>query len=263
MRPMLAGMTDSTFAELDALPTEELRERAFARARERRDLGFFWSVFKHLPDADEAATLALGDARLFAPGVASTPWSDVRLTISPDGSTALWFSRNRPGGAGGYDIGARARQIRDGLLTLAAPATEAGMLAIQLDSRALFLARWRDLLLALLDEEAMRESATRREFRQLISDWQADAAPEGGAPSMAATSGQPAPVPGAGLLADASSKVGAMAQAAQVEGDAKAATGLDQNRLNALADTLRRRAPILIAFARLSPAPHSGQTSTT
>jgi penicillin amidase len=81
-------------------------------------------------------------------------------------------------GAGGYDIGARARQIRDGLLTLAAPATEADMLAIQLDSRALFLARWRDLLLALLDEEAMRESATRREFRQLISDWQADAAPD-------------------------------------------------------------------------------------
>jgi hypothetical protein len=50
-------MTDSTFAELDALPTERLRERAFARARERRDLGFFWSVLKHLPDADEAAEL--------------------------------------------------------------------------------------------------------------------------------------------------------------------------------------------------------------
>ena len=28
-------------------------------------------------------------------------------------------------GAGGYDIGARARQIRDGLLSLAHPATEA------------------------------------------------------------------------------------------------------------------------------------------
>ena len=54
---MLAGMTDATFAELDALPTEELRERAFAKARERRDLSFFWSVFKHLPDADEAASL--------------------------------------------------------------------------------------------------------------------------------------------------------------------------------------------------------------
>jgi hypothetical protein len=50
-------MTDSTFAELDALPTEELRERAFAKARERHDIGFFWSVFKHLPDSDEASDL--------------------------------------------------------------------------------------------------------------------------------------------------------------------------------------------------------------
>lgn len=45
-----------------------------------------------------------GEARIFAPGIASTPLSDIRLTISPDGRTALWFSRNRPGGAGGYDI---------------------------------------------------------------------------------------------------------------------------------------------------------------
>lgn len=45
-----------------------------------------------------------GEARPFAPGVASTSWSDIRLTISPDGRTALWFSRNRPGGPGGYDI---------------------------------------------------------------------------------------------------------------------------------------------------------------
>jgi hypothetical protein len=50
-------MTDSTFAELDALPTEELRERAFAKAREHRDIGFFWSVLKHLPNSDEAAEL--------------------------------------------------------------------------------------------------------------------------------------------------------------------------------------------------------------
>jgi hypothetical protein len=53
---MLVDMTE-TFAELDALPTEELRERAFTKARERRDVGFFWSVFKHLPDSDEAAEL--------------------------------------------------------------------------------------------------------------------------------------------------------------------------------------------------------------
>ncbi|HTU67611.1 MAG TPA: hypothetical protein VMF52_16795 [Steroidobacteraceae bacterium] len=40
----------------------------------------------------------------FAHGIASTSWSDIRLTISPDGRTALWFSRDRIGGAGGYDI---------------------------------------------------------------------------------------------------------------------------------------------------------------
>ena len=54
---MLGFMTSASFAELDALPTEELRERAFAKAREKRDLSFFWSVFKHLPDSDEAASL--------------------------------------------------------------------------------------------------------------------------------------------------------------------------------------------------------------
>ena len=46
----------------------------------------------------------VGEAELFAPGIASTDHSEIRLTISPDGRSALWFSRNRPGGPGGYDI---------------------------------------------------------------------------------------------------------------------------------------------------------------
>lgn len=46
-----------SFEELDALSTEELRERAFTLARERRDVRFFWSVLRHLPNADEAAAL--------------------------------------------------------------------------------------------------------------------------------------------------------------------------------------------------------------
>ncbi len=54
---MLWFMTTPSFAELDALPTEDLRERAFSKARDNRDVSFFWSVLRHLPDADEAATL--------------------------------------------------------------------------------------------------------------------------------------------------------------------------------------------------------------
>ena len=50
-------MTSASFAEMDALPTEELRARAFTKARQNRDLGFFWSVLRHLPDADEASSL--------------------------------------------------------------------------------------------------------------------------------------------------------------------------------------------------------------
>lgn len=46
----------------------------------------------------------IGRPELFAPGIASTAASEVRLTISPDGKRAAWFARNRPGGAGAYDI---------------------------------------------------------------------------------------------------------------------------------------------------------------
>ena len=46
-----------TLEELDALSTEQLRERAFDLAREHRDAHFFWSVLQHLPNADEAEVL--------------------------------------------------------------------------------------------------------------------------------------------------------------------------------------------------------------
>ena len=51
--------------KLDELPTEELRERAFAIAVKRRDIGFFWSLIRHLPHADDAESL---DASLGAVG---------------------------------------------------------------------------------------------------------------------------------------------------------------------------------------------------
>jgi penicillin amidase len=70
-------------------------------------------------------------------------------------------------GHGGYDLGARARQIRDDLLALENP-DEMAMLAVQLDDRALFLERWRSFLLELLDGEAVGEDRKRGDFRELI-----------------------------------------------------------------------------------------------
>jgi hypothetical protein len=44
-------------AELAGLSTEELRQRAFAKARRRGDVRFFWSLLQHLPHADDAESL--------------------------------------------------------------------------------------------------------------------------------------------------------------------------------------------------------------
>ena len=74
-----------------------------------------------------------------------------------------------------YDLGARARQIRDDLLALRTPATPADMLRIQLDDRALFLERWQHLLVELLDADSLAGHPQRAEFRRLIAGWNARA----------------------------------------------------------------------------------------
>ncbi len=80
-------------------------------------------------------------------------------------------------GDGGYDLGARAQQIRDDLLATEG-ATEADMLRIQLDDRAVFLQRWRDLLLEVLSPEAVKDNPRRAELRRHVEDWGGRAAPE-------------------------------------------------------------------------------------
>ncbi len=78
-------------------------------------------------------------------------------------------------GDGGYDLGARARQIRDGLLATQG-ATVEKMLAIQLDDRALFLDRWQRLALEVLGPEAVNGHAQRAELRRYVESWGGHAA---------------------------------------------------------------------------------------
>jgi penicillin amidase len=77
-------------------------------------------------------------------------------------------------GVGGYDLGARQGQIRDALLATA-KASEADMLRIQLDDRALLLARWQRLLLETLTPEAVAQDPRRGEARRLVDAWGARA----------------------------------------------------------------------------------------
>jgi penicillin amidase len=79
-------------------------------------------------------------------------------------------------GDGGYDLGARARQIRDGLFAKDTFTPE-DMLAIQYDDRAIFLSRWRDLLLEILDDEAIAGRPDLAGYRSLVENWIPRAAP--------------------------------------------------------------------------------------
>ena len=78
-------------------------------------------------------------------------------------------------GDGGYALGARARQIRDDLLSRE-KVSERDMLEIQLDDRALFLQRWQELLLRTLSPGAVGADGRRAEARRLAEAWGARAA---------------------------------------------------------------------------------------
>lgn len=83
-------------------------------------------------------------------------------------------------GEGGYADGIRARLIRDRLLKLD-KATPKDMLEIQLEDRALFLERWRQLLLDTLPAPGSRlpdPGSKRAEFRRLVdTEWTGRASP--------------------------------------------------------------------------------------
>jgi penicillin amidase len=90
----------------------------------------------------------------------------------------IWNANNRMVGGtqlaklgdGGYDRGARARQIRDDLLRLQS-ATPRDMLDIQLDDRAVFLERWHSQLLSALSSPGALSNRERLEFRRRLGDW--------------------------------------------------------------------------------------------
>ena len=76
-------------------------------------------------------------------------------------------------GDGGYDLGARARQIKNDLLALKPPITARDLLAIELDNRAIFLAHWRRLLMQVLTPEVLRDHPRRIALGKAVQNWQA------------------------------------------------------------------------------------------
>jgi penicillin amidase len=108
----------------------------------------------------------------------ATPAQDPRIEDPAD--SRIWTANQRivTGdelaliGDGGYDQGARAQQIRDDLFARD-HFNPHRMLDIQLDDRALFLARWQKLLISLLDAAHDPKLTALKPF---VADWQARAA---------------------------------------------------------------------------------------
>jgi len=97
-------------------------------------------------------------------------WS-ANARVANDGWQQLAIGGDEAESGADYDLGARAAQIRDDLNALRHPVVPADMLAIQLDDRALFLTRWRSLLLSLLDDKALQGQPRRAELKHLLASW--------------------------------------------------------------------------------------------
>ena len=71
-------------------------------------------------------------------------------------------------GDGGFDIGARHRQVHDGLLALGAKVDVRAAYGVALDDRALFIAPWRERAIRVLDAAAVQGKPRRAQFLALL-----------------------------------------------------------------------------------------------
>jgi penicillin G amidase len=155
-----------------------------------RDGHIGWALYGRVP---ALADPRLAGARIPAhPGDGSAAWmeepahptaidppvgriwtANARVTSEPEQELAIGGDTASLGAE--YDFGARASQIRADLLAIDRPATPADMLHIQLDDRAVFLGRWREVLLDALDARSLQGQPARAQFRALLDHWDAAA----------------------------------------------------------------------------------------
>ncbi len=119
-----------------------------------------------------------------------TPWQgyfkpeELPRILNPN-EGRVWTANNRVLGTefldtigdGGFDEGARARQIRD-LLRDQDSFTEQDMLAIQLNDEARFMHRWQQLLLSSVQLGSSEPRTVTQEFVDRVEDWEGRASPD-------------------------------------------------------------------------------------
>jgi penicillin amidase len=165
---------DTVDAALAIAATDGIPAQNFIAGDQRGNIG--WTIAGILPRRPPAGA----DASFpLAPGTAS--WSGMlapgdypRIVNPPDGQLSTANGRQLAGagtqliGDGGFDLGARQRQLRDGLAALGPKTDVAAAFRIALDDRALFIGHWRERALGVLGSAALAGHPQRAEFRRLL-----------------------------------------------------------------------------------------------
>jgi penicillin amidase len=174
--------TDSVAAALDVANSVAMPPQNFVTGD--ADGNIAWTIIGKIPRKTLFNAMLPAD---WSDGHGWQGWlaADEYPRIVNPGNGRIWSANARVAdaealsiiGDGGYDLGARAKQIRDGLLAKD-QFEPADMLAIQYDDRALFLDRWRLLLLETLNKETIESDAKLAEYRRLVEAWVPRAAPD-------------------------------------------------------------------------------------
>ncbi|MDH3531530.1 MAG: penicillin acylase family protein [Gammaproteobacteria bacterium] len=173
---------DSVYAAMDVANTMGIPPQNFVVGD--TDGNIAWTIAGKIPRKSGFNAMLPAD---WSESPGWTGWldpADYPRIVNPDNGR-IWTANARVTdgaalqivGDGGYDLGARAQQIRDSLL--ARDRFEpADMLAIQYDDRALFLSRWQQLLLDVLDANAVAADPSVADYRRLVDNWIPRATPE-------------------------------------------------------------------------------------
>ena len=163
---------------LDIAAQSGVPELNFVAADEQGHIG--WTIAGLMPDRG-----APGPAADFPlePDQIGASWRQIlalsahpRIMDPANGQLMTANSRQLMGegsaliGDGGFDLGARTRQIRDDLQALAPDTDVAASYAIELDDRALYQSQWRERALAVLDAAALDGHPDRVEFKRLLTE---------------------------------------------------------------------------------------------
>ncbi|WP_426107336.1 penicillin acylase family protein [Massilia sp. TSP1-1-2] len=176
LKPRQLETVDTVDDALAIANTLGIPAQNFIAGDDRGNIG--WTIAGVLarraqPGVAATFPLAQGGAQASFDG-ALAPHAYPRLVNPAAGQLSSANSRQLQGdgarliGDGGFDLGARHRQVREGLLALGAQVDVAAAYGVALDDRALFIAQWRERALGVLDAPAIKGKPQRAQFLALL-----------------------------------------------------------------------------------------------